>query len=55
MTTGSPVIPLTPATLLIVRLAGIELRDHQKFSFPFLFAASIVMTIVCVVFRIIPL
>ena len=45
MTTGFPVSPLTPATFLIVGLAGIELREHQKFAFPFLFGASVVMTL----------
>lgn len=55
MTTGFPVSPLTPATFLIVGLAGVELREHQKFSFPFLLAASILMTLVCVVIRIFPL
>ena len=34
-TTGFPVSLLTPATFLLVGLVGIELRDHQKFSFPF--------------------
>lgn len=55
MTTGFPVSPLTPATFLIVGLAGVELRDHQKFSFPFLFAASVLMTLACVVLRVFPL
>lgn len=55
MTTGFPVSPLTPATFLIVGLAGIELRDHQKFSFPFLLAASVLMTLACVVLRVFPL
>ena len=36
MTTGFPISPLTPATFLIVGLAGIELGDHQKFSRPIL-------------------
>jgi citrate-Mg2+:H+ or citrate-Ca2+:H+ symporter, CitMHS family len=48
MTTGFPVSPLTPATFLIVGLAGIELREHQKFAFPFLLAASLLMTAVAV-------
>jgi citrate-Mg2+:H+ or citrate-Ca2+:H+ symporter, CitMHS family len=43
-TTGFPVSPLTPATYLVVGLAGVELREHQKFSIPYLFAASLVMT-----------
>ena len=46
MTTGFPISPLTPATFLIVGLAGVELRDHQKFSFPFLLGATLFMTIV---------
>lgn len=54
MTTGFPVSPLTPATFLIVGLAGIELREHQKFTAPFLFAASVLMTLVSVLFGIFP-
>lgn len=50
MTTGFPVSPLTPATYLIVGLAGIDLGDHQKFSIPFLFGASVLMTFAAVVF-----
>jgi CitMHS family citrate-Mg2+:H+ or citrate-Ca2+:H+ symporter len=55
MTTGFPVSPLTPATFLIIGLAGIELRDHQKFSFPFLLTASLLMTLSCVALRVFPL
>lgn len=55
MTTGFPVSPLTPATFLVVGLSGVELRDHQKFSFPFLLAASVLMTLVCVVAGVFPL
>lgn len=54
MTTGFPVSPLTPATYLVVGLAGVELREHQKFSFPFLFGASVLMTLVCVVIGVFP-
>jgi CitMHS family citrate-Mg2+:H+ or citrate-Ca2+:H+ symporter len=54
MTTGFPVSPLTPATFLIVGLAGVELGDHQKFTIPFLFAGSVLMTIACVVFDVFP-
>jgi citrate-Mg2+:H+ or citrate-Ca2+:H+ symporter, CitMHS family len=50
MTTGFPVSPLTPATFLVVGLTGIDLADHQKFSIPFLFGASLVMTLACIVF-----
>ncbi len=55
MTTGFPVSPLTPATFLIVGLAGVDLSEHQKFTIPFLFGASVLMTVICVatgVFRI---
>ncbi|MBV8316048.1 MAG: hypothetical protein JOZ53_13990, partial [Planctomycetaceae bacterium] len=55
MTTGFPVSPLTPATFLVVGLAGIELGAHQRFSIPYLFAASVVMTLAAVAFGIIPL
>jgi len=55
MTTGFPVSPLTPATFLVVGLCGIELADHQRFTIPFLFGASIVMTIACVAIGVFPL
>ena len=52
-TTGFPVSPLTPAPFLLIGLVGIEFRDHQKFTFPFLLGASVVMTFTAVVFQII--
>jgi CitMHS family citrate-Mg2+:H+ or citrate-Ca2+:H+ symporter len=33
----------------VVGLCCIELADHQKFTFPLLLGASVVMTIACVV------
>jgi CitMHS family citrate-Mg2+:H+ or citrate-Ca2+:H+ symporter len=48
MTTGFPVSPLTPATFLVVGLCGIDLAEHQRFTAPFLLAASVVMTFACV-------
>ena len=48
MTTGFPVSPLTPATFLVAGLSGIELGAHQRFSIPWLFAASLVMTVAAV-------
>ena len=54
-TTGFPVSPLTPAPFLLVGLAGLEFREHQKFTFPFLLAASVVMTAVGLALRIFPL
>ena len=55
MTTGFPVSPLTPATFLVCGLTGIDLADHQKFTFPFLLAASVVMTLACVALGVFPL
>lgn len=55
MTTGFPVSPLTPATFLVAGLAGIDLADHQKYTFKFLFSASILMTIACIVIGVFPL
>lgn len=45
MTTGFPVSPLTPATFLVAGLSGVELGAHQRFAIPWLFAASLVMTL----------
>jgi CitMHS family citrate-Mg2+:H+ or citrate-Ca2+:H+ symporter len=54
MTTGFPVSPLTPATFLIVGLARLELGEHQRFSIPFLFGASVLMTLSAVALGILP-
>ena len=40
---------------LVVALAGIELGAHQRFTVPFLFGASVLMTIAAVLFGVIPL
>jgi CitMHS family citrate-Mg2+:H+ or citrate-Ca2+:H+ symporter len=48
MTTGFPVSPLTPATFLLVGLSGVDLAAHQRFAGPWLFAASILMTMACI-------
>jgi CitMHS family citrate-Mg2+:H+ or citrate-Ca2+:H+ symporter len=55
MTTGFPVSPLTPATYLLVGLTGVDLAEHQRFSIPLLWAASIVMTLAAVAFGVLPL
>ena len=54
MTTGFPVSPLTPATFLLVGLTGVELGEHQKFSLPILWGASVVMAATCVALGVIP-
>jgi CitMHS family citrate-Mg2+:H+ or citrate-Ca2+:H+ symporter len=55
MTTGFPISPLTPATFLLIGLTKIELGEHQKFTIPFTFATSIVMTIVAILIGLFPL
>jgi CitMHS family citrate-Mg2+:H+ or citrate-Ca2+:H+ symporter len=55
MTTGFPVSPLTPATFLLVGLTGVELDEHQRFSIPLLWGASVVMLLTCVALGVIPL
>ena len=54
-TVGFPISPLTPATFLVVGLSGIELGAHQRFAFPFLLGASVVMTVAAIVMGVIPL
>lgn len=55
MTAGFPVSPLTPATFLVAGLAGVELSAHQKFAFPFLYGASLVMAVACLLLGLFPL
>ena len=55
MTTGFPISPLTPATFLLIGLCRIELGEHQRFTFGYLWAISIVMTIAAVLFGVISL
>lgn len=55
MTTGFPVSPLTPATFLVAGLSGIELGAHQRFSIPWLFAASLVMVAAALLLGVLPL
>ncbi|MBL8170578.1 MAG: citrate transporter [Acidobacteria bacterium] len=50
MTTGFPVSPLTPSTFLLIGLTELDLGEHQKFTAPFLFGASVVMTCACLLF-----
>jgi CitMHS family citrate-Mg2+:H+ or citrate-Ca2+:H+ symporter len=54
MTTGFPVSPLTPSTFLLVALARVDLAEHQKFTIPFAWGASVVMTIASVAMGVIP-
>ena len=54
MTTGFPVSPLTPAAFLAAGLARIEFGEHQKYTAPFLFAASVVMTLATALLGVFP-
>ena len=54
MTTGFPISPLTPATFLVTGLSGVELAAHQKFTGPFLLAASVLMCLTAVLLGILP-
>ena len=54
MTTGFPISPLTPATFLVTGLSEIELGTHQRFAGPYLFGASVVMTVAAVLLHVIP-
>lgn len=54
-TTGFPVSPLTPATFLLVGLAEIPLAQHQRYSIPWLFAATLMMTAAALALGVIPL
>jgi CitMHS family citrate-Mg2+:H+ or citrate-Ca2+:H+ symporter len=49
MTVGFPVSPLTPATFLLVGLAGVDFGEHQKKTIPIAWAVSVFMLIVALV------
>lgn len=55
MTAGFPVSPLTPATFLVAGLCRLELGAHQRFTFPFLYAASLVMALAAVLLGLFPI
>jgi len=55
MTTGFPLSPLTPATFLLIGLTGIDLADHQRFTFKYAFLTTLVMAIVSIIIGVFPL
>ncbi|MEZ5070781.1 MAG: hypothetical protein R2751_07390 [Bacteroidales bacterium] len=55
MTTGFPLSPLTATTFLLIGLTGIELADHQRYTFLYAFLTTIVMTLACILFGVFPL
>ncbi len=54
MTVGFPISPLTPATLLLVGLVGIDLGDHQRFTFKWAWLVSLAILLVALILGIIP-
>lgn len=55
MTTGFPISPLTPATLLLVGLCNIELGDHQRFTIPLAYLVSLMITLGCLLLGLFPI
>lgn len=55
MTTGFPISPLTGSTFLLIGLTGIDLGEHQKSTFHWLYLSTIVMLIVALITGAIPL
>ena len=55
MTTGFPLSPLTASTFLLLGLTGVDLADHQRFTFVYAFLTTLVMTAVSVVLGVFPL
>jgi citrate-Mg2+:H+ or citrate-Ca2+:H+ symporter, CitMHS family len=55
MTTGFPLSPLTPATFLLIGLTGIELGEHQKFTFLYAYLTTLVMAIASILIGLYPL
>lgn len=49
MTVGFPLSPLTPATFLLIGLGEIDLGEHQKKTFPWAYAVSLIILLVAVI------
>jgi CitMHS family citrate-Mg2+:H+ or citrate-Ca2+:H+ symporter len=49
MTVGFPLSPLTASTFVLVGLSGVELSEHQKFTFKWAFGTTIAMTFIALV------
>ena len=49
MTLGFPLSPLTPSTFLLIGLADIDLGEHQKKTFPWAYAVSLIIVLVAIV------
>jgi CitMHS family citrate-Mg2+:H+ or citrate-Ca2+:H+ symporter len=55
MTTGFPLSPLTPATFLLIGLTGVDLANHQRFTFLYALLTTIVMAVVCIATGVFPI
>jgi len=55
MTTGFPLSPLTATTYLLIGLTGIDLAEHQRFTFIYAFGTTLVMTAVSILIGTLPL
>lgn len=55
MTTGFPLSPLTATTYLLIGLTGIDLAEHQRFTFIYAFLTTLVMTAVSILTGTLPL
>lgn len=55
MTTGFPLSPLTASTFLLIGLCGIDLADHQRFSFGYAFLTTLVMSFTSIIVGLFPL
>lgn len=53
-TTGFPASPLTPSCFLLIGMTNLSLADHQKFSIPYLWGSSIIMTVAAALIGIFP-
>ncbi|WP_026993755.1 CitMHS family transporter [Flectobacillus major] len=49
MTVGFPLSPLTASTFVLVGLSGVELSDHQKFTFKWAFMTTFLMTLTAII------
>jgi citrate-Mg2+:H+ or citrate-Ca2+:H+ symporter, CitMHS family len=49
MTTGFPLSPLTASTFILIGMSGVNLGDHQRFTFPWAFGTTLVMSAVAYV------
>lgn len=54
MTTGFPLSPLTATTFLLVGLTGVDLADHQRYTFKYAFLTTIIMTMVAILIGVLP-